>query len=79
MNHNLKTKKNLYSFLQTQNNEPKNYGSAKNYAQAVANWYHASQMWSFCQQMTNHNLMLSQQYAAMSAWNAAQQVKFFSK
>lgn len=73
MNHNLKTKKNLYSFLQTQNNEPKNYGSAKNYAQAVANWYHASQMWSFCQQMTNHNLMLSQQYAAMSAWNAAQQ------
>lgn len=61
-----------YSF--TQNNEPKNYGSAKNYVQEVGTWYHNSQMWLLCQQMTNQNLLMSQQYATISAWNAAQQV-----
>uniref|UniRef100_A0A915E4S4 RDD domain-containing protein n=1 Tax=Ditylenchus dipsaci TaxID=166011 RepID=A0A915E4S4_9BILA len=52
------------------NNEPKDYGSAKAYAEEVQKWYTNTQLWMACQQMNAFqqiSMQMSQQYAMISS------------
>lgn len=57
--------------------KPKNYGSARAYAQEVRKWYNYTQFMMACQHLTalqNLSMQVSQQYAALTALNSTQQV-----